>query len=76
VAPDGETVKKATAQQPANLPVWPADKPIPKFRSRAAEEKFWQSYEFEVLSTDDGWEEIVGPRPARSPRTRALGRKR
>jgi hypothetical protein len=55
-------MKKATARQPAKLPIWPADQPIPKFRSRAAEERFWNSHEFEVLSSDDGWEEIVGPR--------------
>ena len=70
-------MKKATAHQPAKLPIWPADKPIPKFRSRAAEERFWNSHEFEVLSSDDGWEEIIGPRSPRSPNARrVLVRKR
>jgi hypothetical protein len=49
-------------------PTWPAEKPLPKFKSDADEVRFWHSYDF-----DDGdpgeWEELVyEPGATRHPR--------
>jgi hypothetical protein len=55
------------------LPVWPAGKPIPSFRSHAEEDRFWASYAFEDDLREDGWEEIVGPRPAQPQSATARG---
>ena len=37
---------------------WPADKPLPKFKSLAEEERFWRSHEPEVTG-DEAWDAVV-----------------
>jgi len=65
--------RRSTSTDAKPLPVWPAGKPIPSFRSHAEEERFWASYEFEDDLREDGWEEIVGPHPAQPQSTTSSG---
>jgi hypothetical protein len=58
---------RKTQEKPIELPVWPAKKPIPSFRTLSEEDRFWQSYEFEDDLQDEGWEELIGPKPPKSP---------
>ena len=39
-------------------PVWPADEPIPRFKSMKEEVRFWHEYDFEDGSEEE-WEELV-----------------
>jgi hypothetical protein len=54
---------KTTSKKP-----WPADKPIPHFKSLAEEETFWQSHEFEDGPASE-WQELsYEPQATRHPR--------
>lgn len=49
-------------------PTWPANKPVPAFKSSAEEAKFWHSYDFEEGDQSE-WEELVyEPGATRHPR--------
>ena len=51
------------------LPRWPANKPLPDFKSYEEEVKFWHSYEFDDGPASD-WEELVyEPQATRHPRS-------
>jgi hypothetical protein len=41
------------------LEVWPADKPIPRFKNFAEEDRFWTTHEFEDEKLH--WERVDGP---------------
>jgi hypothetical protein len=43
---------------PMSKPLWPKDKPIPTFSSEKEEAQFWDTYEFEFLDEDEGWEAV------------------
>jgi hypothetical protein len=47
--------------------VWPANKPLPNFKTTAEEVRFWEQYEPELR--EDSWEEVVyAPRATVQPR--------
>ncbi len=50
------------------LPLWPRNKPMPKFKSYEEEVEWWHSYDYE-LGPDNEWEELVyEPQATRQPR--------
>ena len=69
MAKDGEamTTKKK---------IWPRGKPLPHFKSLAAEERFWATHEFDLtdadFSTDHGRAPAIVPRMSRAARDRQV----
>jgi hypothetical protein len=69
---DDSAMKKARhpgkgTRSDRGLPVWPWNRPLPKFRDAAAELAFWHSYDF--APPEDGWEQVnYEPRATVQPR--------
>lgn len=58
--------KKATGER--GLPLWPRNKPLPKFKSAAEETAWWESHDVEP-PFDESWEQVeYEPRATLQPR--------
>jgi hypothetical protein len=77
LAKDGATMKKARTQRTKKkaaqlgdrgLPIWPRGKALPKFKNKAAEVKFWHSYDFEPPELEEGEQLVYEPQATRHPR--------
>jgi hypothetical protein len=49
------------------LPIWPSNKPVPVFKTEAAEREWWNSYDREP-SPDDAWAPVYEPQATRHTR--------